>query len=139
MHDGCKCYSQLALLQTIQERYEYLRLCAMVGDSTFGWDRYVNQQFYRSREWKQIRSKVIVRDGGWDLGVSGYSAGHKPTIHHIVPITIEQLANGDPAVFDLENLILCSHETHNAIHFGNFQDVSKLPVERKPNDTIPWR
>lgn len=132
-------YSELVRLPTIQERYEYLRLSQRVSDTTFGCDRYANQQFYRSREWKQLRSKIIVRDDGCDLAVAGYSAGWKPTIHHINPVTIEQLADGDPAVFDPENLILCSHETHNAIHFGNFQNVSRLPLERKPNDTIPWR
>lgn len=134
-----RSYSELVRLPTMQERYEYLRLSSAPGEVTFGSSRYLNQKLYTSTEWTQVRQKIIVRDQGFDLGVEGYSAGWKPTIHHINPITLEQILEGDPSIFDPENLILCSHDTHNAIHFGAPQDRSQMPVERRPGDTILWR
>lgn len=134
-----RSYSELVRIPTMQERFEYLKLCGETFGITFGSDRYVNQQLYRSKEWKDVRRKVIIRDNGCDLAMEGYSAGWKPTVHHIKPITLEMLMDGDPLVFDLENLVLCSHSTHNALHYGSIDLIPKPLVERKPNDTIPWR
>lgn len=134
-----KNYSELSKLQTFQERYAYLKLAAKIGAETFGSERYVNQTFYQSREWRQVRTKVIVRDNGCDLGVEGYPCGYAPVVHHINPITMDQILNGDLAIFDLENLILCSFDTHDMIHFGGADPYLPDLIERKPNDQSPWR
>lgn len=134
-----RTYTQLLRLPTIQERFEYLKLKGEIGQATFGFDRYLNQAFYSSKEWKKVRRDVIVRDEGWDLGVEGYPCGNRPTIHHINPITIEQVESADPVIFDLDNLILCSYDTHNAIHFGAVRKRYETPVQRRPNDTCPWK
>ena len=133
-----RTYSELSRLSTFQERYEYLKLSNRVGIETYGSERYVNQVFYQSREWRQIRTKIIVRDNGCDMGLEGYPCGYGSVVHHINPITAEQIAAGDPIIFDLENLVLCSFDTHEMIHFGG--DTSYRPelVERKPNDQCPW-
>ena len=134
-----KSYRNLILLPTILDRFEYLRIKANVGDSTFGFDRFINQDFYQSREWRQVRMKVIARDEGCDLGVPEYPIGGKVIIHHINPITAEDIENASDLLFDLDNLICVSESTHNAIHFG---DETLLPAEsiiRMPGDTCPWR
>lgn len=130
-------YHELLFLPTIEERIRYLQRKQRVGDRTFGGDRYFNQAFYQSKEWKLIRNDVIIRDGGWDLAVEGYPVGDRGYIHHIDPITMDQLRHGDPALFDLDNLILCSHETHNAIHYGSTV-IKRDLTKRRPGDTKLW-
>lgn len=132
------CYSELVLLPTIEERLKYLQRNQKIGDRTFGGDRYLNQAFYSSLEWRNIRHSIIVRDNGCDLGVDGYPVGNRGYIHHINPITIDQLTHGDDCLFDPENLILCSFNTHNAIHYGQSSDIYSKITERHPGDTCPW-
>lgn len=135
-----RTYSELSKLRTFKERFEYLQLSGIVGAETFGYDRYLNQVLYTSREWKRVRDKVIIRDSGCDLGVEGYEIFTRPLIHHMNPITIEQIENRDPVIFDPEYLITTTHDTHNAIHYGDDSILrSKVLSERSPNDTIPWR
>lgn len=134
-----KSYRNLILLPTILDRFEYLRIKANVGDSTFGFDRFINQDFYQSREWRQVRMKVIARDEGCDLGVPEYPIGGKVIIHHINPITAEDIENASDLLFDLDNLICVSESTHNAIHFGDETLLPAEPIIRTPGDTCPWR
>ena len=135
-----KTYSELITLPTFEQRYEYLRLDGSVGVETFGFDRYINQKFYHDPEWIRIRDKVITRDNGCDLGVRGYEIKYERIIiHHITPITLEDIINRHPIVFDLENLITVTHNTHLAIHYGGTNLISKAPVERTKNDTCPWK
>ena len=134
-----KSYRNLILLPTILDRFEYLRIKANVGDSTFGFDRFVNQDFYQSREWRQVRMKVIARDEGCDLGVPEYPIGGKVIIHHINPITAEDIENASDLLFDMDNLICVSESTHNAIHFGDETLLPAEPIIRMPGDTCPWR
>lgn len=131
-------YSELRGLDTFKERYEYLRLRGGVGEETFGFDRYLNQRFYRSREWKNIRDYVIVRDEGCDLGVEGYEIHDKIIIHHMNPMVIDDLVHGNPDILDPEYLITVSHDTHNAIHYGDESLLTKVLVERRPGDTRLW-
>lgn len=134
-----KTYSEMLQYQTLRERFEYLKLKGQVGIETFGFNRFINQELYNSADWKKVRRQVIIRDGGCDLGIEDYPIEDKILIHHINPITEEMIRNRDPAIFDLNNLICCSHKTHNAIHYA---DIHLLPTEwkeRTPNDTIPWR
>lgn len=134
-----KRYSELIQFGTFEERFEYLKLTGVVGESTFGSGRYLNQLLYKSPEWKSVRQKVIIRDNGCDLGISDRQLDNYITIHHMNPISKEDILNRNPKVFDLENLISCSDATHNAIHYG---DISLLPktkiIERKPFDQCPW-
>lgn len=125
-------------LRTFKERFEYLSLKGVVGESTFGFDRYINQKFYRSTEWRTLRSKIIVRDNGCDLGVEGYEIVGRILIHHINPIGVEHIKHSDEALFDPDNLISVTHETHNAIHYGDESLLSKPLVERRKNDTKLW-
>lgn len=134
-----KSYRNLILLPTILDRFEYLRIKANVGDSTFGFDRFINQDFYQSREWRQVRMKVIARDEGCDLGVPEYPIGGKVIIHHINPITAEDIENASDLLFDMDNLICVSESTHNAIHFGDETLLPAEPIIRTPGDTCPWR
>lgn len=135
-----KSYSELVKLKTLVERYEYLRTYSKIGEETFGGHRYLNQKLYTSNPlWNSVRRKVIIRDGGFDLGLEDYIIQGKIIVHHINPLTKEQLLNFDPCIFDLENLISCSHNTHNAIHYGDRSLLPQDPIERKPNDTCPWR
>lgn len=134
-----KSYRNLILLPTILDRFEYLRIKANVGDSTFGFDRFINQDFYQSREWRQVRMKVIARDEGCDLGVPEYPIGGKVIIHHINPITAEDIENASDLLFDMDNLICVSESTHNAIHFGDETLLPAEPIVRMPGDTCPWR
>lgn len=135
-----KCYSDLIKLPTLVERYEYLRTFSKVGEETFGGQRMLNQMLYQKNElWKSVRRKVIIRDNGFDLGLEGYSIVGKIIVHHINPLTKEQLLNFDPCIFDEENLISCSHNTHNAIHYGDKSLLPQDPIERRPFDTCPWR
>lgn len=133
-----KTYSELIQLPTYEERYEYLRTAQLVGDITFGGSRWLNQQLYNSKEWHDFRRRVIIRDRGCDLAMDGYDIIGKVIVHHLNAITKEQVLNRDPAIFDLNNVVCVSFDTHQAIHYGN--ELKKtIFVERKPNDTIPWR
>ena len=135
-----KCYSDLIKLPTLVERFEYLRTFSKVGEVTFGGQRQLNQLLYQKSDlWKSVRRKVIIRDNGFDLGLEGYSIVGKIIVHHINPLTKEQLLNFDPCIFDEENLISCSHDTHNAIHYGDKSLLPQDPIERRPFDTCPWR
>jgi hypothetical protein len=131
-------YSELRQLLTFEERFNYLKLGGIIGESTFGFDRYLNQFFYRSSEWKKVRNKVILRDEGCDMGMLDYPVNHI-IVHHMNPITVEMIEDRDDILFDPEYLICVSHDTHNAIHFGDKGLLPKLLVERKPNDMCPWR
>lgn len=138
-----KSYSELKSLDTFEERYNYLRLKAGVGIDTFGHERYLNQRFYTSREWRAVRNEVITRDRGCDLGISGREIFGRVVVHHMNPMTPEEVVIGKPHILDPEYLISVAHITHNAIHYGSF-DTAKRPmeellVERKSGDTIPWR
>lgn len=134
-----KTYSELITLPTYEERFNYLKLEGVVGEMTFGFDRYLNQKLYTSQEWKTVRNQVIVRDNGCDLACEGYEIYGKILIHHINPIMVEDIINRNPIIFDLENLISTTHNTHNAIHYGDENLLIKGPIERTKNDTIPWR
>ena len=132
-------YSELARLKTFEERYEYLRIGGLVGDSTFGFDRYLNQLLYTSQRWKLTRNKVIIRDNGCDLGIEGRDIYDKIIIHHMNPLIIDNLREPDDSIFDPEYLICVSHSTHNAIHFGDASLLQRDYVPRRPNDTCPWK
>lgn len=134
-----RTYSELSRLITFEDRYNYLRLDGSVGNETFGFDRYLNQIFYRSQQWKEARDFVIIRDNGCDLGVEGHEIHGKILIHHMNPITIRDIEEGSAFLFDPEYLITTIHNTHNAIHYGDESLLIKAPVERTRNDTCPWR
>lgn len=136
-----RTYHDLIMLPTFAERYEYLKLLdGKIGAETFGQSRYINQAFYRSQEWKILRNKVIIRDNGCDLGVDGYEIMKRAYIHHIIPVTRDQLVNRDPIAWSMDNLITVSFDTHNAIHFGTRPPLGAIdPIERTPNDTCPWK
>lgn len=134
-----KTYSELILLPTFEERFEYLRLDGRVGEDTFGFDRYLNQLFYRSYEWRKIRDYVIVRDNACDLGVEGYDIYSKVLIHHMNPITTKDIEGRTELLLNPEYLICTTHNTHNAIHYGDYNLIVKAPPERRPNDTCPWK
>ena len=134
-----RTYSQLKRLQTFEERYDYLKLGGVVGEDTFGFDRYLNQNFYRSREWKRVRDEVIMRDNGCDLGVDGHEIRGKILIHHMNPITSEDIHRVSDYLLNPEYLICVTHRTHNAIHYGDESLIVTAPIERTQNDTCPWR
>lgn len=139
MRDGIKTYSELITLPTFEERFEYLRLNGIVGSETFGHDRYLNQTLYRSPEWKRFRYKIIIRDNGCDLACEGYEIYEKVLIHHINPITVKNILERNPMVFDPENVVCTVLNTHNAIHYGDESLITKAPIKRSKNDTCPWR
>lgn len=135
-----KRYSDLKQMDTFEERFRYLKLNEQVGFDTFGFDRYLNQMFYHSKEWAKVRDYVIVRDNACDLGIPGYEIHGKIYIHHINPITIDDVTNSSSLLLDPENLICVSHATHNAIHFGDDSILTKNKViTRTSNDTCPWK
>lgn len=134
-----KSYSECIQYPTYEERLEYLKVFGSVGFDTFGYDRYLNQALYHCAEWKRVRNNIIIRDKSCDLAVDGYEIITKGVIHHINPITVEDVLERRPIVFDPNNLIFCSLATHNAIHYGGAGSNPNLIVERKMNDTIPWR
>ncbi len=134
-----KTYSELITLNTFEERFEYLRLDGSVGIQTFGFDRYLNQLLYNSPEWKRCRRDIILRDNGCDLALEGYEIYGRILIHHINPIAIDDITNRSPIIFDPENLISTTHNTHNAIHYGDEELIIKDPINRTRNDTCPWR
>lgn len=134
-----KTYSELNKLETIEERYEYLKLNSKVCEETFGGSRYLNQSFYRSAEWQEVRRAVILRDGGNELGLEDHPIRGKIYIHHINPITKQTLLRNPEIALDPENLICVSKEMHDAIHYGYDIPYDSTPVIRTENDTIPWR
>lgn len=131
-------YSELRRLETFDERFEYLELKGVVGKSTFGFDRWLNQAFYRSREWKDARSFVIARDNGCDLGIRGYDVFSDPLVHHMNPLSAEDIERGEDWIIDPEFLITTSLRTHNAIHYGDASLLPKEPTIRRPGDTKLW-
>ena len=132
-------YSDLVMLPTFLERYHYLKLGGKVGVETFGFDRYLNQLLYQSQKWKDARDFVIIRDNGCDLGIEDRDIGGKIYVHHMNPITIEDIEKESEFLFDPEFLISTSHTTHNAIHYGDESLLLLDPIERTINDTCPWR
>ena len=136
-----RCYSELVQLHTFEDRFKYLSLLGTVGNETFGFDRYLNQKFYKSIEWKHIRNFVIVRDNGCDMGLRDYPIGDKIMIHHMNPISVEALESSRwDDLLNPEFLISVSMDTHNAIHYGDEKILNKVDVvERSAGDTIPWR
>jgi hypothetical protein len=133
-----RTYKELCQLETFEERYRYLRLGGVLGQSTFGFDRWVNQIFYKSFEWAKVREYVIVRDNGCDLGVPGYEIASGLLVHHINPMSLEDLKRGGESVVDPNFLITTSLKTHNAIHYGNEDLLPRGPVDRKLGDTKLW-
>ena len=134
-----KTYSELITLPTFEERYEYLKLDGIVGSATFGFDRYLNQSFYQSSEWKRLRNSLIIRDNGCDLACEGYHIGQYIIIHHMNPITQMDIINQTEWLLNPEYLVCVSRTTHNAIHYGDKSQILTLPPERTKNDTCPWK
>lgn len=134
-----KNYTELSKLNTFIERFNYLKLNGKVGLDTFGHDRYLNQRFYKTREWKAIRDYVIVRDMGCDLGIDGYEIYDKILVHHMNPISVEDILQNQEHILDPEYLICVSEKTHQAIHYGDENLLPKDPIIRYKNDTIPWK
>lgn len=133
-----RTYTELNRLTTLEDRYKYLALRGQVGEMTFGFDRYMNQMFYRSREWKQIRYHVITRDNGCDLGLPEHEVYSQLIIHHMNPMTVNDVRDGDASILDPEFLITTRFRTHNAIHYGDVLLLPKPFVERTPGDTNLW-
>jgi len=133
-----RTYSELQNLDTFEERFDYLKLDGVIGRSTFGFDRWINQYFYRRREWKSVRDLVIVRDEGCDLGIRGFEVHYGLLVHHMNPITAEDIRHGEEWILDPDFLITTSLRTHNAIHYGNNNLLPRGPIERKSGDTNLW-
>ena len=139
MTTNIRTYSELITLPTFKERYEYLRLGGRVGEDTFGFDRYLNQAFYKSEEWRSIRDHIITRDNGCDLGMEGHEIFGRILIHHMNPIRKEDIINRSDILLNPEYLICTIKNTHDAIHYGDESLLVIAPVERRKNDTCPWR
>jgi hypothetical protein len=133
-----RTYSELYRLNTFEERYHYLQLRGTLGAQTFGFDRWINQSFYKSVEWRSVRNQVIVRDDGCDLGIPGYEIYSGLIVHHMNPISVQDLEHGEDWIIDPEFLITTSLQTHNAIHYGDESLLPRGPVERKLGDTTLW-
>lgn len=138
-NDVIRTYSELILLPTLEERFEYLKLDGKVGEELFGYARYLNQVFYHGERWADAKHEVILRDGGYDLGVKGWKIMGNIYVHHMNPVTLEQLKADDPCLYDPENLISCSFKTHQAITFGSRALIPQPLIIRRPNDTCPWK
>lgn len=134
-----KSYLEMSELQSFEERLEYLMLDGKVGEDTFGFDRYLNQALYKSKEWRSLREKIIIRDNGCDLGVEGYEINDRILIHHINPITQQDILERDACIFDPNNLVSVSKRTHDAIHYSSSLIVTNKPKIRTANDTCPWK
>jgi len=134
-----RTYKELSRLKTFDERFEYLKLGGIVGEATFGFERYLNQMLYNSSEWRRLRNRIIVRDNGCDLGLEGYEIHGTIIVHHMNPINADDLKGFSEDVFNPENLICVSLDTHNAIHYGDKSLIPQMPVERRPGDTCPWK
>lgn len=135
-----RSYKELSRLKSFNEKFEYLRLNGQVGKDTFGFDRYLNQALYSSKEWRRFRRNVIIRDQGCDLGDPEREIqGDRVIIHHINPLTVDDLERRNPAIFDMDNVVCVSYLTHQAIHYGDESLLPQDPKERMPGDTIPWK
>lgn len=134
-----KTYTELITFPTFEERFQYLQLNSEVGSETFGFDRWLNQVFYRSYQWKRLRDEIIIRDNGCDLGVEGFEINRRIIIHHMNPISINDIEKETDLLLNPEFLICTSHNTHNAIHYGDEKLLITAPVERRRNDTCPWK
>jgi hypothetical protein len=134
-----RSYSELMRIPSFKERFEYLKISAKVGDPTFGSRRFLNQEFYRSQKWKSIRNQIIVRDDGCDIAHEDYPINGRIYIHHLNPITLEDIETMSHCIFDPENLICVSFDTHNAIHYGDENLLRQPPPIRLANDTCPWK
>lgn len=134
-------YSELIRLRTIEDRFNYLKIAASVGESTFGFSRYLNQALYRSKEWKDFKREMVIRDKACDMALEGWDIpeGAILVLHHINPLTLEDVENRSDALFDPENVVCVSDRTHRAIHYGDISLINTLPIERRPNDTCPWK
>lgn len=133
-----RTYTELSHIRSYEERFKYLQIHSSVGTSTFGFERYLNQRFYTSAQWRHARNLVIARDRGCDLGVEGYGIYDRATIHHMNPMAVESVIKGDECILDPEFLICTAFMTHNAIHYGDESLLIKSPVVRKPGDTKLW-
>jgi hypothetical protein len=133
-----RSYSELRRIDTFEERFDYLELKGIVGESTFGYDRWINQQFYTSREWRRVRTYVISRDNGCDLGVPGFEIHSGLVIHHMNPVSVDDITHGNEDILNPEFLIVTSLTTHNAIHYGGRDRLPRGPVERTAGDTKLW-
>lgn len=138
MSKTLRTFNDLIKLKTFEERYDYLKLGANVGDSTFGFDRYLNQRFYSSPEWRRIRDHVIARDEGLDLATKGYEIYDRIIVHHMNPMSVDDVALRNIDILDPKYLITTTHKTHNAIHYGDEKLLAKPPIERRPGDTLLW-
>lgn len=138
MTNNVRSYSEMLLFETFEDRFDYLKLRASVGDATFGFDRWMNQNFYRSTQWRRIRDLVLARDLGRDLAIEGREIHYRPVIHHMNPMRAENIEADDPDILNPEYLITCSLDTHNAIHYGDKSSLVALVVERRPGDTDSW-
>lgn len=134
-----RTYHELIALPTFKERFEYLKLSGSVGKQTFGFERYLNQKFYQSVEWRQLRDKIITRDRGCDLAMDGYDIVGRIYIHHMNPIEVDDIRDATEYLLNPDYLITTTHDTHNAIHYGDGSLLVTEPIERKPNDTCPWK
>lgn len=134
-----KSYSKLMQFETHEERFRYLKINGKVGVATFGSDRYLNQLLYTSPEWREFRRKILIRDNGCDMACEGFDIDSYAVVHHINPITVEDVVNRNPMIFDPENVITVSSNTHRAIHYGDESLLVSGPIERTKNDTCPWR
>ena len=134
-----RTYSELITLPTFEERFKYLQLEGSVGKDTFGYDRYLNQLFYKTAEWKRLRQDLIIRDNGCDLGVEGREIYGRIIIHHLNPITKDDIVRRTEYLLNPDFLICTTHNTHNAIHYGDESLLITSPVERSKNDTCPWK
>lgn len=138
MSSRLRSYTELVRFTSHEDRYDYLRLNSQVGVATFGFDRWLNQKLYTSTQWRRVRNQVIARDRGCDLGVEGFEIYDRIAIHHMNPVTVNEVTHGDPDIFDPEFLITVSHGTHNAIHYGDERQLRKPPIARHPGDTKLW-
>ena len=133
-----RSYRELQRLRTFEERFRYLDLRGVVGNTTFGFERYLNQVLYHSSDWRRTRDGIIIRDNACDLGIDGREIFDLILVHHLNPITIENIERGDDCVYDPDNLICTSHNTHNALHFGGESSLIRLPKLRSKGDTLLW-
>ena len=138
MSTRIKSYNEMLQFETFEERFRYLKLYGTVGEATFGFHRFINQSFYTSKQWRSVRNQVIIRDNGCDLACQDRLIGSRIQVHHINPVTLEQLENEDPMLFDLNNLVCAASNTHNAIHFGDENLLIKDYMPRRPGDTKLW-
>lgn len=134
-----RTYSELIKLLTLAERFDYLKLGGVIGEDTFGFERYLNQNFYRSAVWKKIRNQVIIRDNGCEMGLEDYPISGRIIIHHMNPVDSDDIIHQRDILLNPEFLICVGNQTHNAIHYGSIDLLPQDPIERKPNDTCPWK